>query len=160
MSRKLMAKGNERLPFAWRSVLCEGEDDVEAIYTLADRLGVGLRGQNIAVADCGGRDNLPDYIRFCAELGLHYLAVMDADTSKGKLNAGVARKAGAVRDAVKKYQNGELVEFPEDMETTLSITKQRPSLVSEAIKAARLDSSGPPELVELVSAMFRIGRRE
>jgi hypothetical protein len=54
MSRKLMAKGNERLPFAWRCVLCEGESDVEAVFALAERLGVDPRAQNIAVADCGG----------------------------------------------------------------------------------------------------------
>ena len=31
MARKLVAKGNERLPFAWRAILCEGQDDVEAL---------------------------------------------------------------------------------------------------------------------------------
>jgi predicted ATP-dependent endonuclease of OLD family len=132
MSRKLMTKGNERLPFAWRCVLCEGEVDVEAVLALAERLGVGLRAQNIAVADCGGRDNLPDYIRFCSELGLRYLAVMDADSGKP-----VGRKAAAVRDAVKNYPGGELVEFPQDLETTLGIDKQRPSIAPEAIRNAR-----------------------
>jgi predicted ATP-dependent endonuclease of OLD family len=138
MSRKLLAKGNERLPFAWRCVLCEGEVDVEAILCLADRLGIGLRAQNIAVADCGGRDNLPDYIRFCSELGLTYLAVMDADSGKG-----VERKAAAVRETAMNYPDGELVEFPEDLETTLGVRKERPSVVPEAIRTVALDSSGP-----------------
>jgi len=32
-------------------------------------MGIDLRRRNIAVADCGGRDNLPDYTWFCVELG-------------------------------------------------------------------------------------------
>jgi hypothetical protein len=39
--QKLRAKGNERLPFAWRAILCEGQDDVEAIMTLSE-LGLPL----------------------------------------------------------------------------------------------------------------------
>ncbi len=35
MSAKLIAKGNEGLPFAWRAVLCEGQDDVGAVLVLA-----------------------------------------------------------------------------------------------------------------------------
>jgi predicted ATPase len=81
MARKLAAKGNERLPFAWRAILCEGQDDVEAIMTLTERMGIDLRRRNIAVTDCGSRDNQPDYVWFCAELGLKYLVVMDADSA-------------------------------------------------------------------------------
>ena len=38
-----MAKGNERLPFAWRAILCEGQDDMEARMTLTERMGIDLR---------------------------------------------------------------------------------------------------------------------
>ena len=62
MVRKLAAKGNERLPFAWRAILCEGQDDVGAIMTLAERMSIDLRRRNITVTDCGSRDNLPDYV--------------------------------------------------------------------------------------------------
>ena len=131
MARKLAAKGNERLPFAWRAILCEGEDDVEAIMTLAEQMSIDLRRRNIAIADCGGRDNLPDYIWFCAELGLKYLAVMDADSSK----PDALLKAQAVRVAVRTRQGGELTEFPENLEATFSVVKQKPSLVPAAIRA-------------------------
>jgi hypothetical protein len=33
MARKLLAKGNERLPFAWRAILCERQDDTAAAST-------------------------------------------------------------------------------------------------------------------------------
>ena len=53
MPRKLAAKSNERLPFAWRATACEGQDDIEAIMTLAERISINLRRLNIAVTDCG-----------------------------------------------------------------------------------------------------------
>jgi predicted ATPase len=155
MARKLIAKGNERLPFAWRCVLCEGEDDVEAVLTLAEKLGIDLRAQNIAVADCGGRDNQPAYIRFCSALGLRYLTVMDADASKAASQPAVARNVSAVRDAVRNHPDGELAEFPEDLETTLGVAKQRPSRVPAAIKGAA-SSTAPSELVNLARALCRL----
>jgi hypothetical protein len=155
MSRKLIAKGNEGLPFAWRCVLCEGADDVEAVLCLADLLGIDLRAKNIMLADCGGRDNQPDYIQFCSWLGLRYLAVMDADAAKAVSQPAVARKASAVRDAVRNSPNGELVEFPEDLETTAGVSKQRPSLVPAAIKSTTA-ATAPAELVELANALCRL----
>jgi predicted ATPase len=158
MARKLAAKGNERLPFAWRAILCEGQDDVEAIMALAERMGIDLRRRNIAVADCGSRDNLPDYIWFCAELGLKYLTVMDADSSK----PDALPKAQAVRDAVSLRHGGELAEFPENLEATFGVPKQRPSLVPGAIKALPFTgympdpAQAPPEVVALAEALQRL----
>jgi energy-coupling factor transporter ATP-binding protein EcfA2 len=160
MSGKLAAKGNERLPFAWRAILCEGEADVQSIMTLAGRMCIDLRRLNIAVADCGGRDNLPGYIWFCAELGLQYLAVMDADTSK----PDALPKAQAVRDAVKLRKGGDLAEFPEDLETTFGVPKQRPSLVPGVIQGLSFvgnmpdPAQAPPEVVGLAQAIQRLTR--
>lgn len=158
MGRKLVAKGNERLPFAWRAILCEGQDDVEAIMTLTQRMCIDLRRRNIAVTDCGSRDNIPDYVWFCAELGLRYLAVMDADSA----TPDSLPKAQAVRDAVNRHHGGELAEFPVSLETTFGVTKQRPSLVPAAIR--RLPFIGdapdpaqvPPEVVALSEAIQRL----
>lgn len=158
MSRKLVAKGNERLPFAWRCIMCEGETDVEAVIDLAERMGIDLRRRNVAVADCGSRDNLPDYIWFCAGLGLQYLAVMDADGS----NPAAAPKAQAVRAAIVNHGGGELIEFPEDLEKTFGVAKQKRSLVPAAIGAlpfAGMDpdpSNTPDEIVHLAAAIRRL----
>lgn len=155
MARKLAAKGNERLPFAARAVLCEGEDDQEAIMVLAERMDIDLRQRNILVADCGGRDNMPDYIWFCAQLGLPYLAVMDADASKPDAQP----KAQAVRDAHHLHGGGDLVEFPENLEATFGVAKQKPSLVPGAILNLFFDgdmpdpASAPPEVVKLAEAI-------
>jgi energy-coupling factor transporter ATP-binding protein EcfA2 len=158
MARKLMAKGNERLPFAWRAILCEGQDDVEAIMTLTERMGIDLRRRNIAVADCGGRDNIPDYVWFCAELGLKYLAVMDADSATPDALA----KAQAVRNAVNLHHGGELAEFPVSLEATFGVTKQTPSLVPAAIQALPFvghmpdPAQAPAEVVAVAEAIRRL----
>jgi predicted ATPase len=155
MARKLAAKGNERLPFAWRAILCEGQDDVEAIMALAARMGIDLRRHNIPVTDCGGRDNLPDYIWFCAELGIKYLALMDADSTTPSALA----KAQAVRDAVSLRHGGEVAEFPISLETTFGVRKQNPSLVPGAIRVLPFDgdmpdpAQAPPEVVALAAAI-------
>jgi len=158
MARKLAAKGNERLPFAWRAILCEGQDDVEALMTLTERMHVDLRRRNIAVTDCGSRDNIPDYVWFCAELGLKYLAVMDADST----TPDALPKAQAVRDAVNRHRGGELAEFPVSLEVTFGVLKQRPSLVPAAIRALPLvgdmpdPARAPAEVVALSEAIRRL----
>ena len=156
MTRKLRAKGNEHLPFAWRAVLCEGETDAEAVTCLAERLNLDLHELNVAVADCGSRDNLPDYIRFCGELGLRYLAVMDGDAAKAAADPSVAANAQAVRGAARDNPVGSLLEFPEDFETTLSVAKKKPSLMPDAIQKAPLDETGPAELRTLAEALQQL----
>jgi energy-coupling factor transporter ATP-binding protein EcfA2 len=158
LARKLAAKGNERLPFAWRAILCEGQDDVEALMTLTERMGIDLRRRNIAVTDCGSRDNIPDYVWFCAELGLKYLAVMDADSA----TPDALPKAQAVREAVNLRHGGELAEFPVSLEATFGVPKQRPSLVPAAIRALSFaddmpdPAQAPAEVVALAQAIRRL----
>jgi hypothetical protein len=93
--------------------------------------GIDLRRCNIAVTDCGSRDNLPDYVWFCAELGLKYLAVMDADSA----TPSALTNAQAVRDADDLRQGGELAEFPVSLEATFGVSKPKrgPSLVPGAM---------------------------
>jgi len=160
LTRKLRAKGNQNLPFAWRAVLCEGETDIETVTCLAERLNLDLHELNVAVADCGSRDNLPDYIRFCGELGLRYLAVMDGDAAKAAADPSVAANVQAVRDAARDNPVGILLEFPEDFETTLGVAKKRSSLMPDAIRKASLDETGPAELRTLAEALARLCETE
>lgn len=130
MTQKLKAKGNERLPFAWRAILCEGQDDVEAIMTLSGRIGIDPRYRNIAVTDCGGRENLADYARFCMQLGITYLAVMDGDAA----TPAAQNNAQAARKAVSHHGGGELFEFLHTLEATFGVEKRKPSLVPSKIR--------------------------
>ena len=155
---KLKSRGNERLPFASRVILCEGQADVDGIITLSERMRIDLRRRNITVTDCGSRDNLPDYIWFSAQLGLRYLAVMDADASKPDAQAN----AQAVRDAVSRHRGGDLFEFPENLEKTFGVTKERHSLVPDAIRNLSFigndpdPAATPPEVVALTQAIRRL----
>jgi hypothetical protein len=158
LSKKLVAKGNELIPFAWRVVLCEGETDEEAVRLLAERIHLDLDFLNIAVIDCGSRDNLPDYIAFCGALGIASLALMDGDSSKAARDESVRGNAQAVRDAVKKAPRGKLVEFSEDIETTLGVKKQRVSLVPAAIAMLDLEGTCPDEIVDLIMMLRQLAQ--
>jgi hypothetical protein len=126
--------------------------------TLTERMGIDVRRRNIAVTDCGSRDNQPDYVWFCAELGLKYLAVMDADSA----TPDALPKAQAVRNAVNLRHGGELAEFPVSLETTFGVIKQRASLVPAAIRALPFvgdmpdSTQAPPEVVRLAEAIRRL----
>jgi hypothetical protein len=158
IAAKLKGKGNERLPFASRAILCEGQADVAAIMALSERMKIDLRRQNIAVTDCGSRDNLRDYAWFSAQLGLKYLAVMDADASKPDAQVN----AQAVRAAVSRYPGGQLFEFPENLEATFGVLKQRNSLVPEAIRDLPFigndpdPANVPSEVAALAEAIRRV----
>ncbi len=152
LSKKLVAKGNEGLPFAWKVVLCEGRTDVDAVHVLANRIQLDLDLLNIPVVDCGSRDNLPDYIALSGALGIPFLVLMDGDASKAAANAAVRRNVKAVRDAVQRNQRGCLVEFPEDIETTLDVNKQQPSLVPLILERIDLDTC-PIEVADLVTRL-------
>ena len=160
ITAKLKATGNERLPFASRAILCEGQDDVAAIMTLSERMKIDLRRQNITVVNCSGRNSLPSYTWFSSQLGLKYLAIADGDASKPDAQAG----AQAVRDAVSGHSGGELFEFPENLESTFGVAKQRDSLVPSAIRAIPFigndpdPSSAPPEVATLADAIRRLIR--
>ena len=152
---KLKSRGNERIPFAARAILCEGQADVAAIIALSERMRIDFRRGNTAVTDCGSRDNLRDYIWFSAQLGMRYLAVMDADASKSDAQAN----AQAVRETVRRHPGGELFEFPENLEATFRVAKSRQSLVPGAIRNLPFIGSDPDpdrtpsEIVALAQAI-------
>ena len=156
LSKKLLAKGNEGLPFAWRAILCEGETDVEAVRVLAQRIGADLDGLNVAVLDCGSRDNLPDYVQLCGALGVAFLAVMDADGAKATKDPAVKRNVAAVRNAVKLAPRGQLVEFAQDIEHALDVAKKKPSLVADAMRTVPLEEGCPVEVARLAAGLRQL----
>jgi len=154
---KLVAKGNERLPFAARAILGEGQGDQEAILTLCQRMSIDVRRRNIMVADCGSRDNLPDYIWFCAQLGLPYLAIQDADAG----NKNASQKSQDVRDAFQRYGGGDLFEFPVHMEKTFGVRKhsgRTPDIIRKLSFPDGMPDSAqaPTKVVELAEAIRRL----
>jgi energy-coupling factor transporter ATP-binding protein EcfA2 len=142
---KLRQTGNERIAFASKVVLTEGKVDQAGLRSLADETQIDLDGGNIAVVDCASRDNIPDYARFCAGLGLRFLAVQDGDASK----PDAAKGAEAVRVAVGESSFGTLFEFTEDIETTLGGVAKDVEVVSHAMREAAGQPHMPTEIHEL-----------
>ena len=100
----------------------------------------------------------PDYIWFCAQLGLKYLAVLNADSG----TPDALPKAQAVRDAVIRHGGGELAEFPVRLKVTFGVAKKKPSLVPGKIRAFPLVDCMPdpaqtlPDVVALAKAIRRL----
>jgi predicted ATP-dependent endonuclease of OLD family len=145
MARKLLAKRNNGLPFAERVILAEGQDDVDVVHVLAERLSLPTTEANVAVADCGGKTNLPDYSLLCRRLGIPHLVVMDADASKGARDAHLAKRTQAVRDAV-AANGGELIEFAENIETAFGLEHKDHERLIEAADSVDPDLGEPGEL--------------
>lgn len=156
VGRKLAAKGNERLLFVERAVLVEGQDDLDVVRILARRLNLDLEGPDSAVAECGSRDNLPDYIRLCQKLDIVHLAIMDADSTKAVVNASVQKNAQAVRDAVHEG-GGRLFEFEEAIEKAFGLEGKDPSRLRQAAEELPLqDVTVCPEAQKLCQELRRL----
>jgi hypothetical protein len=123
ISKKLLAKRNDGLPFAERAILCEGQTDTEVVRIVADRLGLPTAAANVAIADCGGKPSLPDYVRFCAKLGIPHLAIMDMDSSPGGMDPSTPGRNEALREAVAASGKlGSLLTFAKDVEGAFGLS--------------------------------------
>lgn len=145
VARKLRSKGNEAIPFAQRVILCEGEDDVAVIRILAERFSLGLSEANVLAVDCGGRENLPDYVALCGGLGIAHLVVMDRDSTKARAAPHLATRAQAVESAVAGAGGlGVLFAFTEDIETAFGLSRKGRASLERAAAAAGLDGVDEP----------------
>lgn len=68
--------------FAYSVILCEGDTDAAVLLGIADLQG-GLDGDGVAVAPCGSKANLIIAIAILNQLGIPFIALFDADASKG-----------------------------------------------------------------------------
>jgi len=80
-AQKLLAFTSARSEafFARRVLLVEGVGDVIAIRMLADRQGIDLDAEDLAVVDCGSKSAIPFVARVCRALGIPVLALHDQD---------------------------------------------------------------------------------
>jgi hypothetical protein len=120
LAQKLRRGGNSEVFFAAKAILCEGQDDVAAVRAILDRRDIDPDSLSISVLDCGGRENLPDYVRMLDELGIEPLVMTDGDASKIKENDTTARNTAAVEAAA----TGRMFRFEEDIETALGTDKR------------------------------------
>ena len=120
LAQKLRRGGNSEVFFATKAVLCEGQDDVAAVRAMLDCRGIDPDSVSISILDCGGRENLPDYVRLLDELGIDPLVITDGDASKIKDNDTTARNVAAVEAVA----TDRMFRFEEDIETALGTDKR------------------------------------
>lgn len=87
---------------------------------MLDRCSIDPDALNISVLDCGGRENLPDYVRLLDELRIDAFVITDGDAAKIKDNDSTAKNVAAVETAA----IGRMFRFAEDIETALGTEKR------------------------------------
>jgi predicted ATPase len=121
LAQKLRRGGNAEVFFAAKAILCEGQDDVAATRALLDLSGIDPDALNISILDCGGRENLPDYVRLLDALHVEAFVITDGDLSKIKENDTTAKNVAAVEAVAARR----MFRFVEDIETALTTEKRR-----------------------------------
>jgi putative ATP-dependent endonuclease of OLD family len=155
VAEKLRRGSSAEVLFAQKAILCEGQDDVAVTRTLLDRLGVDVDSCSISVVDCGGRENLHDYIQLLDQLHIALLVVTDGDASKiAEEDDGTARNV----EAVEKAADGRMFRFAEDIETALGTTKKRNNAANLVRLVEQLDLdhlAAEDEMTQLAQALTR-----
>lgn len=148
LARKLRRDGNAEVLFATKAVLCEGQDDVAVVRVFLERDEFDPDSRSVSIVDCGGQQNLPDYIRLLDALDIGVLVVMDGDASKALNDAGKARQVQTIRDLA----NERLFAFAEDLEAGFGTEKQRDNTahmieVAEGVDLDQLDEQDERRLM-------------
>jgi putative ATP-dependent endonuclease of OLD family len=149
VAQKLRRGGNAECLFATKVVLCEGQDDLAAARLLLEKEGVDLDARSISVLDCGGRENLPDYIRLLDALDIDLFVVSDGDATTAKTKPDVAKKVATVKEAAR----GRLFLFEEDIERALGVEKKgRSNLpqIVEVVEALQVDTLDPADEIRVL----------
>lgn len=155
--------------FASEAVLLEGYADRLAVLTLAEKLGIDLDAEGIAVVDCGGKSGIELFIGVCKALEIPFWVVHDEDiwpeteappvrqpSSRSQENAAARRLNERLQHAV--GDQSKLCVLRPSLEAVLGIGRtasDKPQRVAEALAA--IDVTDPPEgLQSLVDLIRRI----
>lgn len=141
VAQKLRRGGNAEVLFATRAILCEGQDDVAAVRLLFEKAGVDLDVRSVSVLDCGGRENLPDYVSLLDALHIDLYVVSDGDATTIAEKPQVADRVNAVKSAAGER----LFLFKEDLERALGAEKKSPNLPHIVGLVEALEVDGLPD---------------
>jgi Overcoming lysogenization defect protein-like, TOPRIM domain len=150
VKQKISRMGNQEVVFANYAILTEGQDDQGVVQELLTRAGIDSDALSISVVNCDGVNQIRDYIRLCAELGIDFYVIHD----RGDDNHPVIKKRNkAILDAVTTSTpaNPSLHVYNPTLESAMGVQKQKENLDSlPEVRAGRL-SSFPliPSLVPL-----------
>jgi predicted ATP-dependent endonuclease of OLD family len=152
VATKIRRGGNAEVLFAARAVLCEGPSDLAVIRALLDASGLDPDSLNISVIECGGRDQIPDYVRLLDALHIPLLVVSDGDAGKAEADEQTRRKV----ERLAEVAGDRHFVFTEDIETALGCEKRADNAQHLLSMTANLNLPSLPaehEIAKLVVAL-------
>lgn len=128
--------------FASAVVLVEGRTEKLTLPFIFSALGYDIDREAITIVDCGGKPNIPLFIRICHSVGVPCVAIHDRDAAPGRapshaeqvLNAEIARLAGA----------SATIELARDFEAVAGIRGHRHKPTRAFEHFAHVDGEGVP----------------
>lgn len=151
VSTKLSGSNNNEILFAHSVVLTEGQTDQAVVRGLLERDGYDLDSHSVSVANCGSRNNLPDYIKLLKALDISFYALADGDKS----TVAIQPQLQSQIDKITNMTNGNHFLFSEDLEHALGTTKQSSNNLQHVLEVfEKLDMSKlPTEINELLQKL-------
>jgi energy-coupling factor transporter ATP-binding protein EcfA2 len=150
--------------FAHKVLLVEGPGDQLAVRLTAERLGVDLDAEDLAVIECGSKFSIPFFAKVCVAFGIGFVVLHDEDIYA---EDGDEEKKAKIRaqNAEHRKVNGEiallapdasqLFVFSPSLEARLGIGRHaadKPRWIVEALSALA-DASLPVEVTKAVEAL-------
>lgn len=165
LGNRFDAARNEVL-FARRALLVEGFGDRIAAHMAAEKLGVDLDAEGLAVADCGGKAGIELVARVCRALEIPFVVLHDEDVwpieniadpakrkKQEKKNQDEQRMNQRIRVAV--GHNDAVFVISPSLEAALDISRDardKPRKIAQAM--GQVDINNPsPQLAPLVDAV-------
>jgi hypothetical protein len=145
--------------FASAVVLVEGRTEKLTLPFIFSALGYDIDREAITIVDCGGKPNIPLFIRICHSVGVPCVAIHDRDASTGRapshaeqlLNAEIVRLAGA----------NATIELARDFEAVAGLRGHRHKPTRAFEHFAHVDGEGVPgPLREAVVKAMALARGE
>lgn len=158
--------GRNEVLFARRALLVEGYGDRVAALIIAERLGVDVDAEAIAVVDCGGKAGIELVLGVCRALDVPFVVLHDedvwptqqiADTEKQKKQEQENAASQLANERIKKAVGDTrfLFVITPSLEAALTISRDardKPKRIAEALEKIALDKL-PAKLNPLLAAV-------
>ena len=138
VDRKLLEKGNREIFFSNAVILTEGKGDQIALKIFLEKRGIFYDLESIFIADCGSKDNIPDYIKLCIGLDIPFFIVHDTDlddrgNQQEETKKFVENIKKILEDNNKKYKDIAYA-FPDKLEKSLGLESKKDYKIIECLE--------------------------
>lgn len=152
--------------FARRALLLEGYGDRVGALIVAEKLGLDVDGEALAVVDCGGKAGVELVVRVCRALDIPFVVLHDEDIwPTDQIADEQKRKKQEEENEAARRANARIIEAVENetrlfvicptLEQVLGISrdaKDKPRRIAEALQGVDVENP-PPGLRPLIDAV-------